>query len=65
MARTFAWRPRECLPILKGSASTNTSKDWQLYHSVMTPIVADLKDICSVDLHFQFADKVDRRGRGF
>ena len=73
MARTFAWRPLGCLPILKSSACTNTagSKGWQayrrsaLYHSAMAPIIADVNDICSVDRHFQFADKVLRRGRGF
>lgn len=71
MARTYAWRPLACLPILKGSACTNTSKDWQayrrsaLYHSAMAPIVAEVNEICSTDRHFRFADKVVRCGRGF
>ena len=36
------------------------------YHSAMAPIIiADVNDICSMDRHFRFADKVVRRGRGF
>ena len=31
----------------------------------MAPIIADVNDICSTDRHFQFADKLVRRGRGF
>ena len=71
MSHTYAWRPLACLPILKGSACTNVTKDWQahrrcaLYHSAMAPIIADVNDICSTDRHFRFADKVVRRGRGF
>ena len=63
--------PLACLPILKGSDYTNTSKDWQayhrsaLYHSAIAPIVVYVNDIRSVDLHFRFADKIVLRGRGF
>ena len=31
MSRPFAWCILACLPILKGSACTNTSKDWDIY----------------------------------
>jgi len=34
MSRPFAWRPLACLPILKTSAFTNTSTEWQVYHIV-------------------------------
>jgi len=55
MFRPYAWRVLACLPILKGSACTNTSKDWQaqrrmgLYHSAMARIIPDINDICSKD----------------
>ena len=71
MQQSYAQRPLACLPILKGSACTNVTKDWQahrhcaLYHSAMAPIIADVNDICSSDRHFRFADKVVRHGRGF
>ena len=74
MQQSYAQRPLACLPILKGSACTNVTKDWQahrrcaLYHSAMAPIIANVNDICSTDSrdrHFRFADKVVRRGRGF
>ena len=71
MSRTYAWRPLACLPILKGSSSTNVNKDLQtycqcaLYHNAMAPIIADVNDISSTDRHFWFTDKLVRRGRGF
>ena len=61
MSHTHKWRPLVCLPILKGSSCTNVNKDWQayhydLYHSAMAPIIADVNHICSTDRHFRFAD---------
>ena len=55
MSKPYAWRVLACLPILKGSACTNTSKDWQaqrrmgLYHSAMAHIIPEINDICSKD----------------
>jgi len=71
MSRPYAWRILACLPILKGSACTNTSKDWQaqrrmaLYHSAMAHIIPELNDICAKDDYYRFADKLVRQGRGF
>ena len=71
MGRSFAWRPLACLPILKGSACTNTDKEWQrlrrlsLYHRAMDHIVADVNQMCSIDRYYRFADKVVRPGRAF
>ena len=71
-ARTYyAWSILACLPILKGSVCTNTSKDWQaqrrmaLYHSAMAHIIPELNDICAKDDYYRFADKLVRQGRGF
>ena len=73
MSRPYAWRILACLPILKGSACTNTSKDWQaqrrmglpVYHSAMAHIIPEINDICSKDDYYRFADKLVRQGRGF
>ena len=71
MGRSFAWRLLACLPIMKGSACTNTDKEWQrlrrlsLYHRAMEPIVADANEVCSIDRYYRFADKVVRLGRAF
>ena len=80
MARTFTWRPLACLPILKGSACTSGLRLHlqqrlesipsqcavsQRRDSAMAPIDADANDMCSMDRHFRFADKVVRRRRGF
>ena len=71
MSKPYAWRVLACLPILKGSACTNTSKDWQaqrrmgLYHSAMAHIIPEINDICSKDYYYRFADKLVRQGRGF
>ena len=71
MSLPYAWRILACLPILKGSACTNTSKDWQaqrrmaLYHSAMAHIIPELNDICAKDDYYRFADKLVRQGRGF
>ena len=71
MSKPYAWRVLACLPILKGSACTNTSKDWQaqrrmgLYHSAMAHIIPEINDICSKDDYYRFADKLVRQGRGF
>ena len=51
LASSASCHPAECLPILKGSACTNTGTEWQsqrllaLYHSAMAPIVADVNRI--------------------
>ena len=73
MSRPYAWRVLACLPILKGSACTNTSKDWQpeaqrsmaLYHSAMAHImiIPELNDICAKDDYYRFADKLVLQGR--
>ena len=71
MSKPYAWRVLACLPILKGSACTNISKDWQaqrrmgLYHSAMAHIIQEINDICSKDDYYRFADKLVRQGRGF
>ena len=73
MSLPYAWRILACLPILKGSACTNTSnlKDWQaqrsmaLYHSAMAHIIPELNDICAKDNYYRFADKLVRQGRWF
>ena len=71
MSKPYAWRVLACLPILKGSACTNTSKNWQaqrrmgLYHSAMAHIIPEINDICSKDDYYRFADKLVRQGRGF
>ena len=71
MSRPYAWRILACLPILKGSACTNTSKNWQtqrhmaLYHSAMAHIIPELKDICAKDDYYRFAVKLVRQYRGF
>ena len=71
MSRPYAWRVLACLPILKGSACTKVSKEWQtqrrlsLYHSAMAPIIAEVNEICSKDAYYRFADKTVRKGRGF
>ena len=67
MSLQYAWAGGilACLPILKGSACTNTSKDWQaqrsmaLYHSAMAHImiIPELNDICAKDDYYRFADK--------
>ena len=46
MSCQIAWRPLECLPILKGRACTNIDTEWQrlhsvgLYHKAMASIIA-------------------------
>ena len=67
MSKPYAWRVLACLPILQGSACTNTSKDWQaqrrmgLYHSAMAHIIPEINDICSKDDYCRFADKLVRQ----
>ena len=71
MSRPYAWRVLGCLPILKGSACTNTNKEWQsqrrlaIYHAAMSPIIDEINEICSKDDFYRFADKLVRQGRGF
>ena len=71
MSKPYAWRVLGCLPILKGSACTNTSKEWQsqrrlaIYHAAMAPIIDEINEICSKDDFYRFADKLVRQGRGF
>ena len=71
MSRPYAWRVLGCLPILKGSACTNISKEWQsqrrlaIYHAAMAPIIDEINEICSKDDFYRFADKLVRQGRGF
>ena len=68
MSLPYAWRILAFLSILKGSACTNTSKDWQaqrrmaLYHSAMAHIIPELNDICAKDDYYRFADKLVRQG---
>ena len=70
MPLPYALRILACLPILKGSACTNTSKDWQgqrsmaLYHSAMAHImiISELNDICAKDDYYRFADKLVLQG---
>lgn len=55
MSKPYAWRVLACLPILKGSACTNTSREWQtqrrlaLYHKAMAPIIDEVNEICYLD----------------
>ena len=71
MSRPYAWRVLGCLPILRGSACTNISKEWQsqrrlaIYHAAMAPIIDEINEICSKDDFYRFADKLVRQGRGF
>lgn len=71
MSKPYAWRLLACLPILKGTACTNTSKEWQtqrrlaLYHSALAPIIDEVNEICSKNAYYRFADKLVRQGRGF
>lgn len=71
MSRPYAWRLLACLPILDGSACTNTSSQWQtqrrlgLYHSAMAHIIEEVNEICSKNSFYRFADKLVRPGRGF
>ena len=71
MSLPYAWHILDFLSILKGSACTNTSKDWQaqrrmaLYHSAMAPMIPELNDICAKDDYYRFADKLVRQGRWF
>lgn len=71
MSHSFAWRPLGLLPILKGSACTNSGKKWQaarrleLYHRCMDHVVADINALCSEDKYFRFADKLVRKSRCF
>jgi len=73
MSLPYAWRILACLPILKGSACTNTSKDWQaqrrmaLYYSAMAHImiIPELNDICAKDDYYRFADKLVLQGSWF
>ena len=71
MSKPYAWRVLGCLPILKGSACTNISKEWQsqrrlaIYHAAMAPIIDEINEICSKDDFYRFADKLVRQGRGF
>ena len=37
MSRPYAWWVLACLPNLKGSACTNTSKEWQAQFSIAWP----------------------------
>jgi len=55
-----------CLPILKGSACTNTNKEWQaqrctaIYHSAMAHIIPEISEICSKNHYYRFAYKLVR-----
>ncbi len=61
MSWPYAWRILGCLPILKGSAWTNTSKHWQaqrsmaLYHSAMANIIPELNAIRAISSAAQVA----------
>lgn len=71
MSKPHAWRDLACLPTLKGSACTNTSKEWKtqlhlaLYLSAMAPIIKEVNEICSKNAYYRFADKLVLQGRGF
>ena len=68
MSRPYAWRPLGLLPILKPSAMTNNSVEWQryrrleLYHRCMDPVVEETNQLCSEDNYFRFADGKVRLG---
>ena len=59
------------LPILKGSACTETDDEWvrhrrqQLYHRSMDHIIADINKLCSKDIYLRFADGLVRCSRAF
>ena len=71
MSKSYAWRPLAILPILHGSACTETDEDWlrhrrlELYHRSMDHIIADLNRLCSSDIYLRFADGVVRHCRAF
>ena len=71
MSRPYAWRPLGLLPILKPSAMTNNSVEWQryrrleLYHRCMDPVVEEINQLCSEDNYFRFAYGKVRLGRCF
>ena len=59
MSKAHAWHLLAILPILKGSASTDTAwgEDWlqhkhlELYHRSMDRIIQDINDLCSRDIY--------------
>ena len=71
MSKSYAWRPLALLPILKGSACTETNEEWirhrrqELYHSSMDHIIADINLLCSKDIYLRFADGQVRCSRVF
>jgi hypothetical protein len=62
MSKSYAWRPLALLPILKGSACTETDEDWlrhrriELYQRSMDHIIQDINELCSRDTYLRFAD---------
>ena len=71
LSKSYAWRPLALLPILKGSACTETNDDRirhrraELYHSSMEHIIADINELCSKDIYISFADGQVRCSRAF
>ena len=71
MSKSYAWRPLALLPILKGSACTETDEDWlrhrrlELYHRSMDHIIRDINELCSRDIYLRFADDKVRLSRAF
>ena len=71
VSKSYAWRPLAMLPILKGSACTETDDEWvrhrrqQLYHRSMDHIIADINKLCSKDFYLRFADGLVRCSRAF
>ena len=71
MCKSYAWRPLAILPILQGSACTETDEDWlrhlrlELYHRSMDHIIADINQLCSRDIYLRFADDIVRCSRCF
>ena len=71
LSKSYAWRPLALLPILKGSACTETNDDRirhrraELYHSSMEHIIADINELCSKDIYIRFADGQVRCSRAF
>ena len=71
MSKSYAWRLLALLPILKGSACTETDEDWlqnrrlELYHRFMDHIIQDINELCSRDIYLRFADDKVRLSRAF
>jgi hypothetical protein len=71
MSKSYAWNPLALLPILKGSACTETDEGWlqhrrlELHHHSMNHIIQDINDLCSRDISLRFADDQVRCSRTF